>query len=224
MSWVLRKLAADANAALELGKAAEYLVCADLILAGYRAYPSDQGLPYDVVADVAGRLWRIQVKATCFSRNVNKAGRRERVAYSWGVRYRGRGRKGHRLAAEHCDLVAFVALDIRKVAYVPLAICGQTMQLLPPGAEHKTKFRSGRQWARAVDEFPFAEAISGDLSVYKAGLRQLTHCVHGHEYTPENTYVGKNGRVCRQCIRRHSHGQWVKRKREGANGAAEVGL
>ena len=34
---------------LECGKAGEYLVCADLILKGYIAYPSEQGLPYDVV-------------------------------------------------------------------------------------------------------------------------------------------------------------------------------
>lgn len=28
-----------------------------------------------------------------------------------------------------------------------------------------------------------------------------THCIHGHEYTPENTYIRKNqkGRDCRQC-------------------------
>ena len=34
---------------LELGKAAEHLVVADLILSGYRAYLTEQGLPYDVV-------------------------------------------------------------------------------------------------------------------------------------------------------------------------------
>lgn len=29
-----------------------------------------------------------------------------------------------------------------------------------------------------------------------------THCVNGHEYTPENTYVGSNGwRQCRTCNR-----------------------
>ncbi len=49
---------------LEVGKAAEHLVVADLILSGYRAYLTDQGLPYDVVVDVGGRLYRVQVKAT----------------------------------------------------------------------------------------------------------------------------------------------------------------
>ena len=41
---------------LELGKAAEHLVVADLILSGYRAYLTEQGLPYDVVVDHEGIL------------------------------------------------------------------------------------------------------------------------------------------------------------------------
>ena len=34
---------------LQIGKAGEYLVCADLILKGYIAFLSEQGLPYDVI-------------------------------------------------------------------------------------------------------------------------------------------------------------------------------
>ncbi len=34
---------------LAVGKAGEYLVCADLILRGHVAFPSEQGLPYDIV-------------------------------------------------------------------------------------------------------------------------------------------------------------------------------
>lgn len=26
-----------------------------------------------------------------------------------------------------------------------------------------------------------------------------THCLYGHEFTPENTYIRKNGRGCRKC-------------------------
>lgn len=33
--------------------------------------------------------------------------------------------------------------------------------------------------------------------------KRKTHCVHGHEFTPENTYVSKVGaRTCRECSRR----------------------
>ena len=41
---------------LEVGKAAEHLVCADLITSGYRAFLSDQGLPYDILVDIDGRV------------------------------------------------------------------------------------------------------------------------------------------------------------------------
>lgn len=33
--------------------------------------------------------------------------------------------------------------------------------------------------------------------------RDKTHCPKGHEYTPENTYHGTNGRACRACQREH---------------------
>lgn len=37
-------------------------------------------------------------------------------------------------------------------------------------------------------------------------MARKTHCPHGHEYTPENTYSrvradGRNHRVCRECYR-----------------------
>lgn len=35
--------------------------------------------------------------------------------------------------------------------------------------------------------------------------RRLTHCKHGHPFTPENTRIGRNGwRLCIECSRRHS--------------------
>ncbi len=46
------------------------------------------------------------------------------------------------------------------------------------------------------------EAVTQAENVRRA-LGQITHCVHGHEYTPENTYVAKNGRrTCKECKRR----------------------
>lgn len=33
-----------------------------------------------------------------------------------------------------------------------------------------------------------------------------THCPRGHEYTPENTYVGRGGRWCRACRRKPHRG------------------
>lgn len=43
-----------------------------------------------------------------------------------------------------------------------------------------------------------------------------THCIHGHEFTPENTYVapGKGGRQCRTCNRQRRRESYWRKKRE----------
>lgn len=155
----LAALARDPSAAMDIGKAAEHLVCADLILEGHRCFLSDQGLPYDLLVDAAGRIVRVQVKATCFARNVNASGRNERIAYSWSVRRRGRDKRGAPLSADHCDVVALVALDIRAVAYFAQPECGQTMQLLAPGGAHRQGGKAPR-WTGTVDSYPFEAALS----------------------------------------------------------------
>lgn len=154
----LRALAADPNAALELGKAAEHLVCADLILQGYRAYLTDQGLPYDVVVDCAGRLIRIQVKATCRAKNVNSQGRAPREAYCFSARRRGK-RGAKNLTDGDCDVVAFCALDIRVVAYLPVKDVAQTVYLMSPGYIFRGRFKRRRH--ETIDGYPFAEIVRG---------------------------------------------------------------
>lgn len=46
---------------MELGRAGEYLVLADLLLNGWVAYPTSQGVPYDVAVDIGERIIRVQV-------------------------------------------------------------------------------------------------------------------------------------------------------------------
>jgi hypothetical protein len=48
------------------------------------------------------------------------------------------------------------------------------------------------------------EAVTNAVNVLRGGGFSAvnavkTHCVHGHEFTPENTYMGKLGRACRKC-------------------------
>lgn len=182
--------------ALEIGKAGEHLVCTDLLLSGYGAFLSDQGLPFDVVAVANGKLWRVQVKSTMQAKNVNAKGRNPRVAYSWSVRKRGKDGKGDRLTDSHCDLVALVALDIRKVAWLPLSECGQTVQL---GAEGSTQTTIGGPltFDGDISCYPFIDAISGERN-YRRG--SLECCPRGHPYSPENTYFAKGKyRMCRIC-------------------------
>lgn len=143
--------------ALEIGKAAEHLVCADLMLAGYRAFLSDQGLPYDVMVDLGHRFVRVQVKSTQKPKNANAKGRSPNMVYVFHVRARGRRRKG-RLDNSHCDVVALVALDTRTIAYMPIDNVAQTVSLYPVGYTFPGKFKRSRY--AAIDGFPFAEAIN----------------------------------------------------------------
>mgnify|MGYP001340458250 CR=1 FL=1 len=52
------------SAAMEVGRAGEYLVMADLLLNGWVAYPTSQGVPYDIAVDIGERVIRVQVKST----------------------------------------------------------------------------------------------------------------------------------------------------------------
>ena len=137
---------------LAAGTAAEHLVCADLLLAGHRAFLADQNCPYDVAVDVGGRLVRIQVKATRCQRAIPQ--RASHIpAYMWHVRRAGKG--GVRFYSEgEFDLLALVALDIRKTAYLPPSMSKQTIHIRPPGAE------GGKQF----EHFPFDAAIKEVLA------------------------------------------------------------
>lgn len=149
---------ADPTRALDVGKAAEHLVCADLILAGYRVFLSDQGLPYDLLVDLGDRFIRVQVKATARPKNANARGRSPNMVYVFNVRRRGKGGKGTRLSGKHCDVVALVALDTRTVAYMAVAKVSQTVSLFPSGYTFPGKFKRSRY--ASIDGFPFLEAIA----------------------------------------------------------------
>jgi hypothetical protein len=152
----LRSMACS-ESALAIGIAAEHLVCADLIIKGYKAFSSDQTSPYNIVVDMGDRLLRIQVKATCFPKNLNANGRSSRIGYGFHVRRRGKF-QDKRLDETHCDLVAFVAMDICKIGYLPVGECGQTFQVMGPGFEFKGKVKRSR--IVSIDKMPFSEAVA----------------------------------------------------------------
>jgi hypothetical protein len=102
---------------LQTGKAAEHLVCADLIIQGFNAFLSDAGLPYDIVVDLGAELIRIQVKAA--SRPATAPSvlqRRKFPVYRYLLRRAKKGARGLKL--RECDFFAFVAMDIKEIAYV----------------------------------------------------------------------------------------------------------
>ena len=132
---------------LAAGTAAEHLVCADLLMLGFNAFLADQNCAYDVAVDIAGRLVRVQVKATRQQRSIPQ--RAEHVpAYMWHVRRAGKG--GRRVyGSGEFDLLALVALDIGRIAYLPPSLQRQTVHIRPPGAA------GGKQF----DDYPFRSAL-----------------------------------------------------------------
>lgn len=111
---------------LAAGKAGEYLVCADLILKGHTAFLSEQGLPFDVIADVAGRLLRVQVKTTRETRAVPQRKGAHTPAYLYHIKRCGKGGSGTYKDGD-VDLFALVALDTRDIGYLPARMARQTM-------------------------------------------------------------------------------------------------
>lgn len=126
---------------LAAGHAAEHLVCADLLLQGFTAFLTDQVCAYDIAADVAGRLIRIQVKSTRTPRAIP-----QRVghypAYMWHVRRAGKG--GARIYGDSdFDILALVALDTRQIAYMPPSRLRQTVHIRPDDGRPET-IRGGK--------------------------------------------------------------------------------
>jgi hypothetical protein len=126
---------------LQIGKAGEYLVCADLILNDIIAFPSEQGLPFDVVADIGGKLYRVQVKTTRGPKSIPQRAN-PIPAYIFHIGINGKGSRRKKYASEHVDFFALVALDSRQVAYIPNGEISTTMNFRVPslrGSYHDEK-------------------------------------------------------------------------------------
>ena len=101
---------------LQIGKAGEYLVCADLILKGFIAFPSEQGLPYDVLLDTGEKLLKVQVKTTEKARLVQQ--RNNPIsAYIFSIKRAGTNGKT-RYEEKEIDLFALVCLDTMQIGYL----------------------------------------------------------------------------------------------------------
>jgi len=124
---------------LQLGKAGEHLVCFDLIMRGYNAFLADQGLPFDILIEKNGKLLKIQVRSTSQKRTYGKS----KDIYRFGTR-KGKGCITRVRKAE-VDYYAFVALDIKKIAYIPikkmLAKTGKVKQTIDLREKHYEKYK-----------------------------------------------------------------------------------
>ena len=101
---------------LQIGKAGEYLTCADLIMKGFVAFPSEQGLPYDVLLDDGKRLLRVQVK-TCEKPRIVPQRAAESTAYIFNIKRHGKNNAA-RYEADEVDIFALVCLDTKEIGYL----------------------------------------------------------------------------------------------------------
>lgn len=100
---------------LNIGRAGEYIVLADLLLNGVQAYDTGQGVGYDVVADVNGKLIKIQVKTT---KKMRLLSQRANPIYFFHIKRAGKN--GNKFYTKtDFDCFALVALDKKLVFYLP---------------------------------------------------------------------------------------------------------
>jgi len=99
---------------LNIGRAGQYLVLADLLLKGVQAFPTDEGVGYDVVADVNGKLIRLQVKTTQKMRILKQAAN---PIYFFHIKRCGKRIRYYKFG--DFDGFALVGLDKKLVFYLP---------------------------------------------------------------------------------------------------------
>ena len=128
---------------VQIGKAGEYLVCADLILKGFVSFPSEQGLPYDVLLDNGSKLLRIQVKTTMKPRIVPR--RKEPIpCYVFNIKRSGKLGKT-RYSINEIDIFALVCLDTMKIGYLKNEEMPTTLNIRVDNFKDKYYDEKGKQ-------------------------------------------------------------------------------
>ncbi|MFW9616175.1 group I intron-associated PD-(D/E)XK endonuclease [Aquabacterium sp.] len=149
------------SAEMEVGRAGEYLVMADLLLNGWVAYPTSQGVPYDIAVDIGNRVLRVQVKSTKMPKTPASLNRGTPL-YVFHTRRAGKGGR-RRYSAEDFDVLALVALDRRLIAYYALADCrNDCIAIRVPGLRYGDGGVKCRYFEDAKFEFALNSVLRGN--------------------------------------------------------------
>jgi len=100
----------------QIGKAGEYLVCADLLLKGFNVSPAGETLPYDLLLDTGQKILKVQVKTTETYRTTNQW-RGVNGAYVFNIKRKGANSE-KRYGDNEVDIFAVVALDTMQIGYI----------------------------------------------------------------------------------------------------------
>lgn len=146
---------------LQVGKAAEHLVVADLLLQGYPSFLTDAGSPFDAVVQIEGRLLTIQVKATAMMPVLRRRAKTE--TYRFGLRWG----KNQKKSGQRADIYAFVALETRQIAYLVAVDFKTTLPQLLEFRTEEAALRSTRIYTyktrnykpRVISAFPFSRVV-----------------------------------------------------------------
>jgi hypothetical protein len=150
--------------------AAVHLVCADLLISGFRCFVAGEGLRYDVVIDVGHRLFRIQVKGTKGLR-VRPSRPNTPPLYRFVTRRNGDKEQNFYSDAD-VDIIACVAMDVRRIAYFPVTKAfPKILHVHPVGT--KSFIRKGVEQRLVIDRFPIDLAMTNFLE--GLGVTGLTH-------------------------------------------------
>src|SRR3989304_10435109 len=98
---------------MQVGHIGVFLVCANLIEKGYNAFPTNEGLPFDVIHDADNDMYRIQVKSTR-EEQIMPQRIKEIPAYIFNVKKH----KNYNPDLDSVDIYALVDLKSKTVAYL----------------------------------------------------------------------------------------------------------
>jgi hypothetical protein len=143
---------------LNAGRAGEHIVLADLYLSGLNPMKTGEGCVYDLALDFKGKLIKIQCKSTLGPRDDNV--KRYRFSVTKSADNNTHIRKKY--SSTEVDIIAFVALDLKVVAYLPLSSLANWNVDFYSSAEILKSRRSSR--SRLISEYPIHQALSQLMS------------------------------------------------------------
>lgn len=147
------------NGVRMLGKAGEHIAAADLFLTGWVVAFAAEGQTYDLIAEKEGRLIRVAVKATAEARPRRKGAR---DAYCFTVARRHPRVRRLLYTRADCDVVALVAVDARRVAYISIDRCPSIVWVFNENAAPaERRFGPKVSCMRRFDQHSFEDACGG---------------------------------------------------------------
>lgn len=133
-----------------IGRAGEFIVCAVLSEMGVFVHHVPSA-GYDLIAEIDGELVRIQVKsrtyANCKSAYGFNASKELNKARNAGLK-----RQGRPLDKRDCDILACVAMDRRKVIFLPVSAIGSVRNVSVAISEFEIPNIELVSWTKVMQE------------------------------------------------------------------------